>query len=71
MVPGVTTVNAGPSSRRMKSWDPHLAQKHLRRLGDDSYSEITAAPDVTVSASLGTNAFVENAAPCALRHMVQ
>ena len=71
IVPKVTTVNSGSSSRRMKSCEPHFEQKHLRRLGEDSYSDIKAAPDVTVKALVATTTFVENAAPCAFRHMEQ
>jgi hypothetical protein len=55
----------------MNNCDPHLEQKHLRRLEDDSYSAIIAAPDVTVREPVGMTEFVENAAPCALRHMEQ
>ena len=55
----------------MNSCDPQLEQKHFRRLGDDSYSDTRAAPDVTVSASVGMTELVENAAPWALRHIEQ
>ena len=55
----------------MNNFDPHFEQKHLRRFADDSYSEMKAAPAVTVRAAVGTTEFVEKAAPCALRHMEQ
>jgi hypothetical protein len=55
----------------MNSCDPQLEQKHFRRLGDDSYSDMKSTPDVTMSASVATTEFVENAAPCALRHIEQ
>lgn len=71
IVPKVMTVNSGPLRRRMNNCDPHFEQKHLRRFADDSYSEMKAAPAVTVRAAVGTTEFVEKAAPCALRHMEQ
>ena len=55
----------------MKSCEPHLQQKHFWRFADDWYSLMDSAPDVTMKASVATSALVENAAPCAFRHIEQ
>lgn len=71
MAPKATTITSGRFVLRMNSWEPHFGQKHLRRFGEDSYSEIASAPRVMRKAGVGTTVLVENAAPCALRHIEQ
>src|SRR5207253_2305255 len=69
--PRVTTVISGRFVRRMNSCEPQREQKHLRRFGDDSYSDSMSAPDVMRRASVATTVLVEKAAPWALRHIEQ
>jgi hypothetical protein len=67
----VTTVISGMSILRINSGDPQLEQKHLRRFGEDSYSDTKSAPAVTRRLLVGMTEFVENVAPLALRHIEQ
>lgn len=54
----------------MNSCDPHWEQNNLSRFGEDRY-ELRCSDPRTCRVSVATTALVENAAPCALRHMVQ
>ena len=54
----------------MKSWEPHFEQNNFSRFADDLYDERLSAPTMD-KAAVGTKAFVEKAAPWALRHIEQ
>ena len=64
------TMTSGALVRLMNSCEPHLEQNCFRRFLDEANSERSFSPEISSDAA-GTAAFVEKAAPCALRHIEQ
>ena len=64
------TTTSGALVRLMNSCDPHFEQNSFLRFLDEANSERNSLPEI-LTEFVGTAAFVEKAAPCALRHIEQ